>query len=66
LVFAAVAAGVIFAILGSWKPILGLTAITGLIGGLEVDRSGNPGRRALGLLGVATGLFALLIANLYA
>ncbi|HEX3243257.1 MAG TPA: hypothetical protein VHQ97_09270 [Solirubrobacterales bacterium] len=51
---------------GSWRPLLGLIGIAGFLFGLEADLPGNPARRALGMLGIAVGLFALLIAGLYA
>jgi hypothetical protein len=51
---------------GTWRPLLGLIAISGFLFGIEVDRPGNPRRRALGMLGIAVGLFALLIAGVYA
>ena len=65
LVASAVVVVVILAISVSWRPALGLIAIVGLFGGLEIDRPGDPKRRALGLLGVAVGLFALIIAAFY-
>ena len=51
---------------GTWRPLLGVIAIFGFVFGLEVDRPGDAKRRALGLLGIAVGLFALLIAGVYA
>lgn len=59
-------AGVVLAAAGTWRPLLGLIAISGFLFGIEVDRPGNPRRRALGMLGIAVGLFALLIAGVYA
>lgn len=50
---------------GTWRPLVGLIAIAGMAMGLEVDLPGNPRRRALGLLGVAIGLFALIVAVIY-
>jgi len=63
---AAVAAAIALALSGSWRPVLYLLAIAGLLGGLAVDRPGDPARRALGLLGIATFLFALTTSALYA
>jgi hypothetical protein len=64
------AAGAIAAIglaaVGTWRPLLAVIAISGFVFGLEVDRPGDAKRRALGLLGIAVGLFALLIAGVYA
>jgi hypothetical protein len=54
------------AVSGTWRPLLGLIAISGFLFGIEADRPGNPGRRALGILGIAVGLFALLAATFYA
>jgi hypothetical protein len=65
LVASAVAAVVLLAIFGSWRPIVGMISIVGFLVGLEVDRPGKPRRRALGLLGITVGMFALLIAVAY-
>jgi hypothetical protein len=59
-------AAIALALAGSWRPLLGLIGIAGFLFGLEADLPGNPARRALGMLGIAVGLFALLIAGLYA
>lgn len=51
------------AVLGSWRPGLYLLAAASLFAGLEVDRAGHPGRRALGLLGIAIWMVVLVIAG---
>jgi hypothetical protein len=61
-----VVAALIMAATGAWRPLLGLIAISGFLVGIEVDVAGSAGRRALGMLGVAVGLFALLTAAVYA
>jgi len=66
LIASAVIAGGALAVSGSWRPILGLIAFAGLLGGIETDRQGDPKRRALGLLGIAVCLFALTISAFYA
>lgn len=62
----AVGAAGILAIAGVWRPMLGLIAIAGFLGGLEVDRPGDTRKRVLGLLGVAAGMLAALIGTFYA
>jgi hypothetical protein len=47
---------------GRARPLLGLIGFAGLIGGPIVDEQG---KRALGLAGIAVGLFALVIAVFY-
>lgn len=53
----------VLAVLGSWRPGLYLVAAASLFAGLEVDRAGHPGRRALGLLGIAIWMVVLVIAG---
>jgi hypothetical protein len=62
----AAVAVVAFAAAGTWRPLLGMIAISGFLLGIEVDLPGNPRRRALGILAIAVGLFALLINAVYA
>jgi hypothetical protein len=41
-------------------------AVSGFLFGIDVDAPGDWRRPALGIVGVGIGLFALLIAGLYA
>jgi hypothetical protein len=66
LVGAGVAGAVVLAMLDTPRPLIGLIAIAAFGFGLEIDRPGVPRRRALGLLGLTVGMFALLIGGLYA
>jgi hypothetical protein len=59
LVAAGVGAVVVLAVSGKAKPIVGMIAMIGLIGGLIADEKGH---RPLGLAGIAVGMFALFIA----
>jgi hypothetical protein len=54
-----------FAASGNWRPLGALIAVSAFLGGLEADLPGHPARRALGLLGITVGLFALLATGLY-
>jgi hypothetical protein len=62
----ATVAAIALAATGTLRPLLGLIAISGFLFGIAVDKPGDPRRRALGILGIAVGLIALLIAGLYA
>jgi hypothetical protein len=55
-------AAVIFAALGNARPLVGLVALMGIVGGIVADERG---KRPLGLGGFAVGFFALLIAYFY-
>jgi hypothetical protein len=66
LVGAAVVGAVVLALFSTPRPLIGLIAIAGFAFGLEIDQPGVPRRRALGLLGLTVGMFALLIGALYA
>jgi hypothetical protein len=55
-------AAVVFAVLGNARPLVGLIAITGMVGGIIADERG---KRPIGLAGFAVGFFALLIAYFY-
>ena|ERR1700761_4578440 len=61
----AVVTAFVLAASGEWRPLLAVIAIAGFFGGLTADRPGNPGKRALGLLGITIGMFALVIAGVY-
>lgn len=63
---AAVAGALVIALFDTPRPLIGLIAIAAFGFGLEIDRPGVPRRRALGLLGLTVGMFALLIGALYA
>jgi hypothetical protein len=65
LIVFAVLSVLVLAALGMRRPLVGLVAVTGIFMGLEVDLPGNARRRALGLLGVAVGFFALIVAAFY-
>jgi hypothetical protein len=65
LLFAAAVVVAALALFGNWRPLVGLIAIAGFLGGLEADDPRSPRRRALGVLGIAIGFCALLIAVLY-
>ncbi len=62
----AVVVAAVPATFGEWRPLLVLIAIAGFFVGMRADLPGHPARRALGLLGITVGLFALLIAAVYA
>ena len=57
-----VLAAVIFAALGNARPLVGLVAIVGIVGGIVADERG---KRPAGLAGLAVGFFALLVAIFY-
>jgi hypothetical protein len=56
---------IVLAALGNFRPLAWLIGIAALLGGIYIDEPGVPRRRALGFLGVAIGLFALVIASFY-
>lgn len=62
---AATTIGLLLGISGSWAPVLYLFAAASLTAGVEIDRPGHPGRRALGLLGIAVWFVALVVAGVY-
>jgi hypothetical protein len=53
---------VVLLILGHVRPLVGLVAILGLVGGIVADEHG---KRAWGLLGISIGVFALSAAAIY-
>jgi hypothetical protein len=63
LVVLGVGAAVALLVLGNTRPIVGLVAFAGLVGGFVADERG---RRGVGLAGIGVGFFALLIAYFYA
>jgi hypothetical protein len=62
LVAGGVIAAVIFVLLGNARPLVGLIALMGIVGGIVADERG---KRPIGLAGFAVGFFALLIAYFY-
>jgi hypothetical protein len=62
LMVASVVATLLLAGFGYMRPLVGLIAATGLVGGVIVDEEG---RRVLALVSVTVGFFALMIAYFY-
>lgn len=62
LAIAGVIAAVIFAALGNARPLVGLVALLGIIGGIIADERG---KRPIGLVGFSVGFLALLVAYFY-
>jgi len=62
LAIAGVIAAVVFAALGNTRPLVGLVALLGIVGGIIADERG---KRPIGLLGFSVGFLALLVAYFY-